>query len=79
MLSVTSIEEKIVAILHDVVEDTDVTLEEISSNFGWTIKDAVDSVSRRNHCLSKYGCNHSHGCHCECLGCVNNEILYGFY
>ena len=78
MLSVSSIEEKIVAVLHDVVEDTDVTLEEISSNFGWEIKDAVDSVSRRNHCLSKHECNYPHGCHCECLGCVTNETYTDF-
>ena len=37
----------IAAILHDTVEDTSTTLDEIESLFGRNIRDAVDSVSRR--------------------------------
>jgi (p)ppGpp synthase/HD superfamily hydrolase len=37
----------IAAILHDTVEDTPTTLEEIEVLFGRTVRDAVDSVSRR--------------------------------
>ena len=38
---VESEEEKIVALLHDTVEDTDATIEEIREMFGSTIADAV--------------------------------------
>ena len=40
-------EEKVVAWLHDVVEDTDVALEEIGRVFGSEIMDAVDAVTHR--------------------------------
>jgi (p)ppGpp synthase/HD superfamily hydrolase len=37
----------ITAVLHDVVEDTDVDLVEIEVLFGAVVRDAVDSVTRR--------------------------------
>ena len=40
-------EEKIVGWLHDTVEDTGLTLEEIETQFGREIAAAVDAVSRR--------------------------------
>lgn len=41
------LDAKIIAWLHDVVEDTDVTLNAIRADFGDTIADAVDSVTKR--------------------------------
>lgn len=38
-----------VAWLHDVVEDTDVTLEDIRAEFGDEIHDAVDAITHRKH------------------------------
>jgi (p)ppGpp synthase/HD superfamily hydrolase len=38
---------KTVAILHDVVEDTDTTVQEIEEKFGKKVADAVDALSRR--------------------------------
>lgn len=38
---------KVVALLHDVVEDTDVTLENIRYEFGPPIADAVDAITHR--------------------------------
>jgi (p)ppGpp synthase/HD superfamily hydrolase len=78
MLKVSQLEEKITAVLHDTVEDTDLTLDDIEKTFGLTIRDAVDSVSRRNHCSSKHECNWPHGCHCECIGCKTNETYNDF-
>ena len=40
------IEKAIVAILHDVVEDSEVTVEEIEREFGKTVADAVDALSK---------------------------------
>ena len=40
-------EEKVVAWLHDVVEDTDITLETIRSLFGNETADAVDAITHR--------------------------------
>lgn len=37
----------ITALLHDVVEDTDMTLESIREHFGECVADAVDGVTRR--------------------------------
>jgi len=37
----------ITAVLHDVVEDTDITLEDIRREFSDEVADAVDSVTRR--------------------------------
>ncbi len=47
MLSLDTSEEKIVGVLHDVVEDTSTTLENIRQIFGEKIRRAVGSVSRR--------------------------------
>ena len=38
----------IVAVLHDVVEDTDVTLQDIYEDFGATVTEAVDHLSKRD-------------------------------
>ena len=38
---------KIVAYLHDVVEDTYITLEEIEENFGFDVKVAVEAITKR--------------------------------
>ena len=38
---------RIVAILHDTVEDTDVTLEQVREIFGDEIADAVDALTKR--------------------------------
>lgn len=40
-------EEKAVALLHDVVEDTDVLLGRINYIFGDTISEAVDAITKR--------------------------------
>ena len=49
MLSVSSMEERIVAVLHDVVEDAQVTLKDIrAEGFDETIVDALDSVTKRS-------------------------------
>ena len=47
MHSAKSVEEKIVAVLHDTVEDTDTSLKMINDIFGKTISEAVDAISRR--------------------------------
>lgn len=48
MAKVQSIEEKIVAVLHDVVEDTDVTFNDLSGmGFSVAIVRAVESVTKR--------------------------------
>lgn len=39
---------QIVAVLHDTVEDTDVTLDDIDKQFGKEVRDAVDALSRRD-------------------------------
>lgn len=44
---VTTVEEKVVAILHDIVEDTKVTLEELRKDFDETIITAVDAMTKR--------------------------------
>jgi (p)ppGpp synthase/HD superfamily hydrolase len=44
---VTTEEEKIVALLHDIVEDTSVTLDVIYEQFGVVIGDAVDAMTKR--------------------------------
>ncbi len=40
-------QESVVAWLHDVVEDTRVTLEDIENDFGSLVRDAVDAITRR--------------------------------
>ena len=48
MMEMHNEEEQIVAILHDVVEDTDVTLNDLKSEgFSDILIDAVDAISRR--------------------------------
>jgi len=47
MLQMDTEDEQIVALLHDVVEDTSCTLKNIEHNYGKTIVDAVDALSRR--------------------------------
>ena len=39
----------IVAYLHDIVEDTDVTLKDINSLFGGAISNSVDAITRRKN------------------------------
>lgn len=39
--------EKIIALLHDTVEDTDVTIEEISEKFGPVVADAVNFLTHK--------------------------------
>lgn len=38
---------KVVAYLHDVVEDSDITLDEIENNFGLDIRNSIDSLTKR--------------------------------
>jgi len=42
-------EERIAAVLHDVVEDTSYTLDDIEDEFGATIRDAVDALTKRDN------------------------------
>jgi (p)ppGpp synthase/HD superfamily hydrolase len=42
-----SIDAMLVGLLHDTVEDTDVTLEDIEHQFGHTIARAVDAITHR--------------------------------
>lgn len=44
---VHSITEKVVALLHDVVEDTDTTAQEVEEQFGTEVADAVEALTRR--------------------------------
>ena len=45
---------KIVALLHDVVEDSDVTVEEIRNHFGSVVAKAVDVITRKDETYSDY-------------------------
>lgn len=48
MLAVEGVEAKVAAVLHDVVEDTPWTLEELrAEGFGTDVVDAVDGLTRR--------------------------------
>ena len=47
VLAATKEELLIAAVLHDVVEDTSVTLDAVREKFGATVADLVDSVTRR--------------------------------
>lgn len=42
-----SFEERIVAVLHDTVEDTETTLDDIEAEFNKTTRDAVDALTHR--------------------------------
>jgi (p)ppGpp synthase/HD superfamily hydrolase len=44
---VTTVEEKVVALLHDIVEDTQVTLADLRKDFDDTIIQAVDAMTKR--------------------------------
>jgi len=49
MLAVSSDEDRMAAILHDVVEDTDVTLDELRrKGFSAAVVQAVDALTRRD-------------------------------
>ena len=49
MLAVASLDERIVAVLHDVVEDTDWTFDRLrTEGFGEPILEALDAVTRRD-------------------------------
>ena len=48
MLAVTSLDERIVAVLHDVVEDTDCTFDRLrTEGFAESVLEALDAVTRR--------------------------------
>ena len=50
MIAGSTLQEKITGILHDIIEDTDWTLEQLSKEgFPDTIIDAVDAMSRRDN------------------------------
>jgi guanosine-3',5'-bis(diphosphate) 3'-pyrophosphohydrolase len=49
MLSVKSLDEKIVAVLHDVIEDTEITSKDLLVDFPTYIVEAVESVSRKDN------------------------------
>lgn len=40
--------ERVVAVLHDVVEDTEYDLDDIEHKFGTEVRDAVDAVTKRD-------------------------------
>lgn len=40
--------EKVVALLHDVVEDTKYTLDDIEKEFGKEIRDSIDAITKRD-------------------------------
>jgi (p)ppGpp synthase/HD superfamily hydrolase len=44
---VITVEEKVVALLHDIVEDTQVTLADLRKDFDDTIIQAVDAMTKR--------------------------------
>jgi (p)ppGpp synthase/HD superfamily hydrolase len=44
---VTTVEEKVVALLHDIVEDTQETLADLRKDFDDTIIQAVDAMTKR--------------------------------
>ncbi len=45
---------KVVALLHDVVEDSDVTIEEVHRNFGISIANAVGALTRGDETYNDY-------------------------
>lgn len=63
MMTVESIEERIVAVLHDVVEDTDWTLDRLrEEGFSESVLAGIDAVTRRpgenyNDFVHRAGCN----------------------
>lgn len=54
-LNVKTIEEKIVALLHDVVEDTDVTFEDLKEmGFSFEIIEAVKAITKNGESYEEY-------------------------
>lgn len=47
MASMTGEDHQVVAVLHDVVEDSGLTIDQIAEDFGWTVADAVGALTRR--------------------------------
>lgn len=47
MLQMETEDEQIVGVLHDIVEDTEITLEEIEELYGPVIREGVDAMTRR--------------------------------
>lgn len=47
MSQMTGEDHKVVAVLHDVVEDSGLTIDQIAEDFGNTVADAVDALTRR--------------------------------
>lgn len=47
MSRVTGIDHQVVALLHDVIEDGDLSVNQIAEDFGWTVADAVAALTRR--------------------------------
>jgi (p)ppGpp synthase/HD superfamily hydrolase len=55
MLKMQTIEEKIVAVLHDVVEDSDTTLDDLRrEGFSEKVLDAVDVLTRKSAAIEDY-------------------------
>ena len=55
MLKMSDLKSQIVAVLHDTVEDTEITVKEIHKYFGAEIADAIDAISKRkNEPLEQY-------------------------
>lgn len=48
MQACETIEQKIAAVLHDVIEDSDLTLDDLRDRFGSEIADAVNALTRRD-------------------------------
>ncbi|WP_394662873.1 HD domain-containing protein [uncultured Sphingomonas sp.] len=48
MMAMTTEQERIVAVLHDVIEDSDYTLADIASQFGDDAADDVEALTRRS-------------------------------
>ena len=73
MMAVNTNEEKIVAVLHDIVEDTDITLEDLrNEGFSNAIVDAIECVTNRDGGEHSGPQNGTHpgdrrraGCHCQ--------------
>lgn len=47
-MAMSTEEERIAAVLHDVVEDTEVTLSEVEAEFGADVAAAVDALTKRD-------------------------------
>lgn len=47
MLNVTTEEERIIAVLHDVIEETSVTLEDLTESFSVPVLTALEAITQR--------------------------------